>query len=356
MLLCLQYQGHKILFTTTSIILPPQPSTSSFISSREYAEMSSQDTSIRHALALANTYHARKSSKALIAIANSYLISVSCVALTQSAIGTSYSSETVSKALYILSTLIIASRMRALENLVHEASHKNLFSSAHLHQRLQFLYAFPVCRVVEDYRRSHIMHHKHLGDPQKDPDIVRLYSLGLDHLPERPAWYLLGIPMTGFLTYEYLTTTFRGFWESPSSRLSKSVFWITVMLAVVYTNNLQQFVYYYIIPFLVVLPVTRYWAEASEHLGLDLRGDFGSSRTNIGFVHRWYMNPHNDGYHAAHHLCSQIPFYLLPEAHQCLMKANTEFARESMISHGMMETFRQITSRKNILEKAAGPD
>ena len=315
-----------------------------------------QDESVQQALAVANKYRVRDGRKASVAIANNYLVSASCIAIVEWASGASQMPVIGSKALYLLSICIIASRMRAMENLVHEASHNNLFVSAPLHQRFQFLYAFPVLRILEDYRRSHIVHHKHLGDPQKDPDAVRLHNLGLDRLPERPVWYLLGLPMTGYLTYEHLATTFRDFWGSPSSRWRKSVFWIAVVLAVWWTATFQQFAYYYLIPLLAVLPVTRYWAEAAEHLGLDLRREFGSSRTNVGFLHLWYMNPHNDGYHAVHHLCSQIPFHLLPEAHRHLMKASNEFATKSAVSYGVLETARQIATKKTIFRKVANTE
>jgi len=341
------------MFTTTSTVSYPRSQTRSFASQKQVLEINSHDASVQQALAFAKTYRVRNSWKAAVAIANNYLVSASCIAIVEWASGTSQMSAIGSKALYTLSIFIIASRMRAMENLVHEASHNNLFPSALLHRRFQFLYAFPVFRVLEDYRRSHMIHHKHLGDPQKDPDAVRLHDLGLDHLPERPVWYLLGVPATGYLTYEYLATTFCEFWGSPTSRLSKSMFWVVVLFAVWWTATFQQFAYYYLVPFLAVLPVMRYWAEAAEHLGLDLRGEFGSSRTNIGFLHMWFMNPHNDGYHAAHHLCSQIPFHLLPEAHHHLMKASDEFAAKSAISHGMFETFRQIATKKTIFKKVA---
>lgn len=318
--------------------------------------MTSPDASVQQALAVAKEYRIRNSLKASVAIANNYLVSASCIAVVEWAFRTSHMSAATSYTLYLLSILIIATRMRAMENLVHEASHNNLFSSAPLHQRFQFLYAFPVFRVLEDYRRSHMAHHKHLGDPQKDPDVVRLQDLGLDRLPERPVWYLLGLPMTGYLTYEYLTTTFREFWGSPSSRVSKLVFWFAALLAVWWTATFREFAYYYLIPFLAVLPVTRYWAEIAEHLGLDLREGFGSSRTNIGFLHMWLLNPLNDGYHAAHHLCGQIPFHLLPEAHDHLMKASTAFAASSTISHGMLETFVQIATKKTLFKEVAGAE
>ena len=316
-------------------------------------KLDSTDASLQQALAVAKIYRERKSLKAAWAIATNYMVSASCVAIVESAFRTSQMPAVISYAFYYLSLLIIASRMRAMENLVHEASHSNLFSSAPLHQRSQFLYAFPVFRVLEDYRRSHMVHHKHLGNPQKDPDILRLHALGLDHLPERPVGYLLGMPMTGYLTYEYLMTTFREFWGSPSCRWSKSVFWFAVLLVVWWTDTFRIFAYYYLIPFFAVLPVTRYWAECAEHLGLDLREQFGSSRTNIGILHMWLINPLNDGYHAAHHVCGQIPFHLLPEAHDHLMKASTEYAKKTTISRGMVETFVQIATKKTIFKEVA---
>ena len=310
----------------------------------EKPEIHQQRRSIQHALGIAEKYRARSTIRTVITITTNYVVFLACIMVSQFAAVSSCVCPLVAGILYCLSSLLIASRMRALENLVHEASHNNLFPLAHLNHRLQFLYAFPVFRVVEDYRRSHLIHHKHLGDRHRDPDIVRLYSLGLDNLSVQPVWYLIGMPMTGFLTYEYLTTVFWDFWESSSSRTSKTLFWMTVALGVIYSKAYQGFVYYYLIPFLLILPVTRYWAEISEHLGLDLRQSLGSSRTNIGFLHRWYINPHNDGYHTVHHLCSQVPYYLLPQAHRVMMRESGEYARATIISYGMLETFEQMIS------------
>ena len=325
-------------------------SVQSEIVTTETPEIRQQDKSLQHALGVAKLYRARSTLQTTLGIISNYIVFITCIAVSQSPAVSSYLSPLAARILYVLSALLIASRMRALENLIHEASHNNLFPVAKLHQRLQFLYAFPVFRVVDDYRRSHSLHHKHLGDRHRDPDIVRLYDLGLDKLPEQPVWYLIGLPMTGFLTYEYLTTSFWDFWESSSSRFSKTLYWMSVALGVAYTKSYQGFVYYYLIPFLVILPVTRYWAEISEHLGLDLRADLGSSRTNIGFIHRWYMNPHNDGYHAVHHLCSQVPFYLLPEAHRILMKDSEAYAKATVISCGFFETFKQMVTGKTIVK------
>ena len=304
----------------------------------------------QEALTVIKQFRVRSGMKAMMAIFSNYFVFTLCVVSVESVSKIAQMPSYMPTVLYVLSVLIIASRMRALENLVHEASHNSLFKSEVLHQQFQFLYAFPIFRQLEDYRRSHILHHKHLGNPEKDPDIVRLYSLGLGDLPKRPLWFLFGLPMTGFLTYEFFTTTFVEFWTSPSSRRSKLLFWATAGLGVVYSNTLPQFGYYFMIPFCLVLPVTRYWAEISEHIGLDMRETFGDSRTNIGFVHRWYMNPHNDGYHGVHHLCSQIPFHMLPNAHRSLIKCSPEFEATSVISNGITETFRQLAARETVVK------
>lgn len=306
--------------------------------------------SVRYVAALTKDYRERDAMKAFAAIFSNYVVIISCICATEIVVRMSLLHPGIGRTVYLLSVLIIASRLRAFENLVHEASHNNLFPSPNDHYRFQSLYAFPVFRDVEDYRRSHLVHHQYLGNRHKDPDIVRLFDLGLDKLPEKPGWYLIGLPTTGFLTYEYLTTTFWDFWKSSTSRSAKTIFWGSIILCIAYWNLHQSFLYYYIIPFLIILPVTRYWAEISEHLGLDLQQDLGSSRTNIGFLHRWYLNPHNDGYHAVHHLCSQVPFYLLPRVHTKLMEASGTFARKTVISHGVMETFHQMATARTLVK------
>ncbi|KAJ3154579.1 hypothetical protein HDU89_007817 [Geranomyces variabilis] len=240
--------------------------------------------------------------------------------------------------------------MRAFENLVHEASHYNLFTSPRAHEILEFLYAFPVFRLLQDYRRSHQIHHKHLGDPTRDPDVIRIKEIGLDHLPDRFGWLLFGLPATGYLTYEYLTTTFAEFWTTASSKGSKIAYWTIVLAAVSATHAAAYFTLYYLVPLFIILPVTRYWAEASEHAALDLTGDFGNSRSNIGLAHLWFMHPHNDGYHAVHHLDARVPFHALPIAHEQLMQENAEFKAKAVVSRGFVQTFKQMRVMKMVIK------
>ncbi|KAL8850105.1 MAG: hypothetical protein Q9221_004922 [Calogaya cf. arnoldii] len=307
-------------------------------------------SSVQHATNLAKNYRQRNATKAFLAILSNYITITTCILLSETSARAPSLPSPIRHTIYLLSLLIIASRLRAFENLVHEASHNNLFPTPQQHQTFQFLYSFPVFRIVSDYRQSHLIHHLHLGDRNKDPDILRLFDLGLDSLSERPVWYLFGMPMTGYLSWEYLSTTFVEFWTSESSRVSKTAFWGGIIFGISYWNLHSFFLSYYILPFFIILPITRYWAEISEHLGLDLSGEFGSSRTNIGWLHRWYLNPHNDGFHAVHHLCSQVPFYLLEIVHGRLMEGSEEFRGKTVVSRGVGETFGQMRGGRTIVK------
>jgi fatty acid desaturase len=293
-------------------------------------------------------YRERNNAKAVLAIFINYFVIAACIGVSEIALASNQVPIIASTGIYLFSVLVISSRLRAFENLVHEASHYNLFTSSRLHDIFEPLYAFPVFRLLHDYRHSHQIHHKHLGDPARDPDLIRLRNDVLDQLPDGFFWLFFGRPLTGYLTYEYLTTTFYEFWASPSSRLSKIAYWIVIMSAIVHKKIFIYFVLYYLVPFLVVLPVTRFWAEVSEHAGLDLTEDIGNSRTNIGFLHSWFMHPHNDGYHTIHHLDSKVPFHSLPAAHNYLMQADEEFRKKVVVSRGMIETFDQMRRTKTI--------
>lgn len=242
----------------------------------------------QHALKVANDFRARDNWQSLLAIAANYAVIGTCVLLADHGLPPAIS-PTLHWAVYILSCLLIASRLRGFENLVHEASHYNLFRQPSTHYALQFLYAFPVFRVLQDYRRGHLLHHKHLGDPTRDPDLVRIVDLGLDRVPDAPVYYLLGLPFSGAIHWEYLTTTFVDFWTLRDEYPAKAVFWAAVLAGAVSSPAAARVLaLYYAVPLLLVLPVLRYWAEAAEHIGLDLRGKFGSSRSNLGFFHKWF--------------------------------------------------------------------
>jgi fatty acid desaturase len=222
---------------------------------------------------------------------------------------------------YALATLVIGSRFRGMENLVHEASHYNMFKTRSWNDNLEFLFALPVFRTAEDFRRSHNIHHRSLGHEDIDPDLRRYEAWGVRDLPKNYWWIMVIRPLTGWLTYHWFVYELKAFIKSPTHRASKIIFWAAVFAAFAITGIWTQVLLYWVIPFFIVLPVPRFWSVISEHGGLDLRHDIASSRNTLGSaLQQWIIFPHNDGYHETHHLYPSIPWYLIHEADAELME------------------------------------
>ncbi|KAJ7844489.1 hypothetical protein B0H13DRAFT_2364221 [Mycena leptocephala] len=158
--------------------------------------------------------------------------------------------------IYSLVALVISSRLRAFEHMVHEASHNNLSTLARAHEWFEFTYAFPVFRTL------HVDHHKYLGDPVRDSDVIRLIDYGfISDTPmsaSRKTWLILGLPWTGWFQYEYINTLFTGFWMDSSSYPSKLIYWIAVLSAVHFSDRWTEFGWYYVIPWLGIFPIIRW--------------------------------------------------------------------------------------------------
>jgi len=221
--------------------------------------------------------------------------------------------------------LVLASRYRGLEILVHEASHNNVFRTRRFNQSMQFLFAYPVFLHVQTYAKIHLEHHQLIGDFEKDPDILIYKKWGLDKLPDNKLLVLFLRPMSFFFTWDHLRTTFYAFWKTKADRPGKIIFWAVVIGVIAVFNLWYYFAVYYLVPFYLLLPILRFYARANEHTGVDFSVDSKSARNNLGLFNRFILHPHGDGYHQVHHLAASIPFFNLPGAHKFLVKHNVEF-------------------------------
>ncbi|KAJ6540842.1 fatty acid desaturase-domain-containing protein [Mycena vulgaris] len=321
----------------------------------------------KEALAITNRHKGRSNLWGVLAIVSNYAAITACIVFSE------YASPRLDRragqAVYALMALVISSRLRAFEHLVHEASHNNLFTNPRAHEWFEFTYAFPVFRLLKVFRTLHLEHHKYigdpasfvfhsladvlLGDPVRDADVVRFITYGfISDTPmsaRRKTWLMFGLPWTGWFHYEYLQTLLTEFWTDPTCYPSKLIYWVTVLATVHLTDTWAGFGWYYVVPWLGILPITRWWAELGEHLGMDMTGYFGNSRTNDGFLQRWWIHPLNDGLHAAHHLNSQVPCYRLRKAQAELMTESKAFREKNVFVNGMWETFSQIYTRPTVV-------
>src|SRR3990167_2344615 len=230
--------------------------------------------------------------------------------------------------IYFISVLVIGSRMRALENLLHETSHGALFKSRFLNNTLGlFLCAFPIGSSLHAYRKSHMAHHTYLGNKEKDPDLIRYTKIGVDALPFEKNRLIARFLRVIFLrdSLMYLKNTFSSFVYvkgTPMKELGMRLCFFFIASAVILFQGWGvYFVLYWVIPFLAPLQVIRFFSEISEHGGLYReRDEIMMTRNNlINPVARFFIYPHGDAYHLTHHLLPAVPHYHLSRAHQILM-------------------------------------
>lgn len=230
--------------------------------------------------------------------------------------------------IYLLAILIIGSRMRALENLVHEASHVNLCKKQKVNNFIGLLFcAIPIFSSLNAYRISHFKHHRYLGNYENDPDLIRYKLLGIDKLPSGKSNLIINFMKIISLYHmpKYLYGTLLTFvYDNQASKAELYIRLSCYLLAsyiFTITESWYYFLIFWIIPFFTVFQIIRYFAEISEHGGLySEKEKIKMTRNNICHpILRFILYPHNDSYHLLHHLIPGIPFYNLKQAHQILL-------------------------------------
>jgi len=230
---------------------------------------------------------------------------------------------------YLISILIIGSRMRALNNLTHEASHQNLFRNPLLNKWLGTLFcSFPIGISPNTYRKSHTQHHKYLGELDKDPDLIRYTELGLDQFPLSRFQLIFHVLKVFFLLHlpRYLYGSLRFFIhssdESNYEKTLRWIFWIIIFIGLTIFHWWSYFLLFWIVPFFTSFQILRYLAEMSEHAGL-YRSEQKMNMTRNNLCHpilRFFLYPHGDYYHLLHHICPGVPHYNLGRVHRILLE------------------------------------
>jgi len=229
---------------------------------------------------------------------------------------------------------VLAARFqRGLEVLVHEGSHYNLHrtplgrAGKTNDRTTNWLAAYPTFSDVRTFREAHLPHHNLFGT-EHDPCFHRFARFDWQHLARTKP--LLFIRQMAGQMGPYIW----GWWSQVGTNWKvflRGCLWHLLILALplwalLGSRGLLLWAWYWLVPFVVVLPVLRFVAEAGKHRYEDTEDVFDATVSNVGFIHRWYFHPHGDGYHLLHHMDATIPHHQLGRVHRLLLEVEPEYA------------------------------
>lgn len=228
-----------------------------------------------------------------------------------------------------LCLLIVGSRQRALSNLIHDSSHWNLSRNKILNDILaDLLGGLAMISPVKNYRKSHFLHHRHLGHPIFDPDISMHKRYGYcDTNPPYNRWYKNIL----YLIFNYQSWKDSNIGSFAEMKLSQKVlcliWWISFFVLLSYFCSLNLsvvFLTFWQLARASTYHIIRTVAEFLDHSGLPVGSVTVSSRMikAPNFILKKLFHPHNDNFHALHHFDPSIPQYNLAQAHSYIEHTN----------------------------------
>jgi len=247
----------------------------------------------------------------------------------------------------ILALFVIGARQLGFAVLMHEASHRSLFSNRRVNDWVgNWLCAYPIWSDLHPYRPYHLQHHARTGSPD-DPDIglVRPFPITRASL-RRKVWRdLSGRTGVKFARAAWARTF--GRWDLPAARRAAIGVAVTnaVLLGVLALAGHPALYLLWVGAWLTTHTlVTRIRAIAEHALTPDAGDPLLNTRTTLaGPVERLLLAPNRVNYHLEHHLLMTVPHYNLPRMHALLRERGV--IEHACVERGYLGVLRRAASK-----------
>ncbi len=240
--------------------------------------------------------------------------------------------------LAIVAIVIIGALQHRLSGLGHEASHFSLFRNKLANDLVSdLLLMFPAFSITQQFRATHLDHHRYTNDPEKDPDARRLGNgvPGVFPLAKKRFLirYVLGCMWPPNLIGYILSQGHNaGIFVRGSTPLRNAYpLWVAVTLLVVMwaailglmyvvTGLLALFLFWWV-PLLTSYSFFMQLREIAHHSNAPDSGDLTNSRVfRVHPLLNACVFPYGQAFHLTHHMFGILPHYHAAEAHDLLMK------------------------------------
>ncbi|MDX2036217.1 MAG: fatty acid desaturase [Isosphaeraceae bacterium] len=237
---------------------------------------------------------------------------------------------------------LVAAFQHRLSGLAHDASHGVLFPNRLANELASdLLLLFPLAAMTQKYRHAHLGHHRHVNDPERDPDWIRLQSSGPLAFPmskreflRRFVWDALRPPT--LLRYLFGRARAANFDTAGSAspagprpevyrgrvaRCLRGAYWISMFSVIHLSNNWALFALFWVVPLLTFYPFWMQLREIAHHANALDAGDFTNSRVfDVHPLTRFAIFPYGQDFHLTHHLFDRIPHHRIARAHTTLLR------------------------------------
>lgn len=248
---------------------------------------------------------------------------------------------------YMLAILVIGARMHALAILMHDATHFRFLKNRKWNDLITNVFTmYPLFLTIEKYRANHLAHHQNLNT-EHDPDWVSKLPKSEFQFPTTKKDFALGV-LAYFLLVQgikdaiWFVKRFNLFGAAKKKShevklLPMIIFYIVLVTVLTVFSMWSNFLLFWIVPYFSTFLMFQYIRSVSEHFG-DLAYDhlLSSSRTvKTNALERFFIAPHNVGYHIEHHLFPGVPFHNLPALHQLLAETDT-YQKHAHVTKGYL--------------------
>ena len=268
----------------------------------------------------------------------------------------------------IVVVLLMGLRMNAFGVVLHEGSHGSLAESRPLNDRIcNWGVAFWTINSVDEYRPTHRLHHRYLGQ-ERDPD--RVFYL----VPARRGALtaLLLQDLFGLTAFKRATSRISGTSESsgaPASLLAKPRLLVGKVLTqlivlgqfVLFQGVVRGVLFYvvfWLVPIVCLYPMILRLKTITEHFDSGLR-DANTVRWIAWTSCASWLQDHLVGarmeYHFEHHVFPTIPYRGLTRLHQRLGELGLFGRHEEVLSHGYILFLSRAVAGSFGRRRAAAP-
>ncbi len=219
----------------------------------------------------------------------------------------------------VLLIIFMATRMRGLNNIVHECTHRSFTAKREDNLVLGRLAAALVFNSFDAYQKEHISHHINRGNYEKDLDFKHRRVF---HIEQRLSKSIIAkhilTPIFGLHLPKYFKVDLSR--TDGNTFFALKLLMITGFLFFAY-QDLTAALILVLIPYAWIYTAINYWTDCIDHGGiLTNEEEIEASRNFIvprGV--RYLLFPRNNCFHLLHHLFPSIPSQHFDTCHNILM-------------------------------------